>query len=179
MNEILAADLFRFNRKKGVWNCLKTAVAKPEFRYVLFLRWYQSRRWHFFDRFLLRMATFRTGIQVGWHTQIGKGFLIVHFGDIAINNACVIGENVTVSHGVTIGLASRGARMGCPTIGNHVWIGSNAVVVGNVTIGDDVLVAPLAYVNTDVPSHSVVVGNPAVIHPRTNATESYIVNTDY
>ena len=48
------------------------------------------------------------------------------------------------------------------------------MIVGGITIGDDVLIAPNAFVNFDVPSHSVVVGNPAVVHPRENATEGYI-----
>jgi len=50
------------------------------------------------------------------------------------------------------------------------------VIVGNVTIGDDVLIAPLTYVNFDVPAHSIVMGNPGKIIPRDNATEGYINN---
>ena len=46
-----------------------------------------------------------------------------------------------------------------PTIGNDVWIGVNATIVGKVSIGDDVLIAPNAFVNCDIPSHSVVFGN--------------------
>ena len=49
--------------------------------------------------------------------------------------------------------------------------------MGKIQIGDDVLIAPNSYVNVDVPSHSVVVGNPAVIHHRENATQGYIENT--
>ncbi len=63
-------------------------------------------------------------------------------------------------------------------IGNRVWIGVNATVVGKVTIGDDVLIAPGAFVNFDVPSHSVVLGNPAQIHHKENATEGYITHTE-
>lgn len=70
----------------------------------------------------------------------------------------------------------RGKRRGNPVIGDNVWIGSNACVVGNITIGDDVLIAPLSFVNFDVPSHSIVVGNPAVVKYKENATEGYITN---
>lgn len=59
-------------------------------------------------------------------------------------------------------------------IGNEVWIGINAAIVGNVTIGDDVLIAPNSHVNCDVPSHSIVFGNPCIIKHRENATEGYI-----
>ena len=86
----------------------------------------------------------------------------------------MIGENVNIATGVTIGKANRGSNMGVPRIGNNVWIGTNAVIVGNITIGDDVLIAPNTYINVDVPSHSIVVGNPAVLHSRENATEGYI-----
>lgn len=64
--------------------------------------------------------------------------------------------------------------MGSPTLGNCVWIGVNATIVGNIRIGDDVLIAPNSYVNLDVPSHSVVLGNPCKIIHRDNATEGYI-----
>lgn len=67
-----------------------------------------------------------------------------------------------------------GGRRRAPVIGNEVWIGINAAIVGKVTIGDDVLIAPNSYVNCDVPSHSIVFGNPCIIKHRENATEGYI-----
>lgn len=69
-----------------------------------------------------------------------------------------------------------GRVRGVPLIGNNVWIGINAVIVGNVKIGDDVLIAPNSYVNCDVPNHSIVFGNPCVIRHKDNATEDYINN---
>ena len=78
--------------------------------------------------------------------------------------------------GATIGWENRGTRMGAPTIGNQVYIGVNASVVGKITIGDDVMIGPGALVNFDVPSHSVVLGNPGVIHHKDRATELYIRN---
>ena len=77
---------------------------------------------------------------------------------------------------MTIGRENRGKREGSPIVGDCVWIGTNAVVVGKITIGDDVLIAPGAFVNFDVPPHSIVVGNPAKIISRENATEKYIEN---
>lgn len=67
-----------------------------------------------------------------------------------------------------------GGRQGTPVIGNEVWIGINAAIVGKVTIGDDVLIATNSYVNCDVPSYSIVFGNPCIIKHRENATEGYI-----
>ena len=77
---------------------------------------------------------------------------------------------------MVIGQANRGLRKGVPVIGDKVWIGINSAIVGNITIGDDVLIAPCSFVNVDVPSHSVVFGNPCIIKQRDNATEAYINN---
>lgn len=87
-----------------------------------------------------------------------------------------LGNNVNIHRGVLIGQENRGARKGYPTIGNNVWIGINASIVGNVTIGDDVLIAPNTYVNCDVPSHSIVFGNPCIIRYKENATYGYVQN---
>lgn len=173
---IAYADLYRNNRKKGTRNLIDTAVRKMDFRWILLYRLYQSKRHPVLTRWFLRRYSLRTGIQIGWHSKIGEGLVLVHCGDIAVNNEVVIGKNCTLYRGVTIGMEFRGERKGNPRIGDNVWVGSNACVVGNVSIGDDVLIAPLSFVNFDVPSHSIVIGNPAKVIHRDNATESYIVN---
>jgi serine O-acetyltransferase len=174
--EIVFADLYRNNGKRGFWNLLATSIRKVDFRWILLFRLYQSKRHPFLSRWLLRRYSLKTGIQIGWHSQIGEGLVLVHCGNIAVNNAAVIGKNCTMYHGVTVGMEFRGERKGNPVIGDNVWIGSNACVVGKITIGDDVLIAPLSFVNFDVPSHSIVIGNPARIIPREHATEGYITN---
>lgn len=116
-------------------------------------------------------------VELSANTRIGKGLYFGHPYCITITPDCTIGENVNIHKGVTIGRENRGKRVGCPTIGNKVWIGINATIVGNITIGDDVLIAPNSYVNSDIPSHSIVFGNPAVIKKVDLATEGYINNT--
>ena len=118
----------------------------------------------------------RHGLEIYISTNIGKGLYIGHPYNITINESAVLGENCNIHTGVTIGQENRGSRKGCPIIGNMVWIGINAVVVGKITIGDDVLIAPNTYVNCDVPAHSVVFGNPCIIKSKDNATENYINN---
>lgn len=93
----------------------------------------------------------------------------------AQKKALQIPSSTKIGKGVVIGQENRGKRKGVPTIGSRVWIGVNAVV-GNITVGDDVMIAPNSFVNRDIPSHSIVVGNPCVIHPRAWATEGYIEN---
>ena len=87
-----------------------------------------------------------------------------------------MGENINIHKGVTIGQENRGDREGAPVIGNNVWIGVNATIVGKIQIGDDVLIAPNTYINCDIPAHSVVLGNPCHIKHREYATEGYINN---
>lgn len=70
----------------------------------------------------------------------------------------------------------HGKNQGFPVIGDEVWIGTNAVIVGGITIGNNVLIAPNAYVNFDIPENSVVMGNPGKIYESENATEGYINN---
>ena len=103
--------------------------------------------------------------------------MIEHIGGITINPEVVIGNNCNIYNGVTIGVEKRGKREGTPIIGNRVWIGANSVVVGNVSIGDNVLIAPGAFVNFDVPENSIVLGNPGKIIRNIHATDKYIINT--
>lgn len=103
-------------------------------------------------------------IQISEKTQIGEGFYIVHTGRIIVNSEAIIGKNVNIGKGVTIGLENRGKCKGCPKIGNKVWIEINAVIVGYMDIGDNVLIASNSYVDFDIPDNLIVIGNPETIH---------------
>lgn len=127
--------------------------------------------------FFLMKKNQKYGFQISPYCSIGKGLYIGHFGTIVVSNSAVIGDNVNLSPNVVIGRTNRGDKKGAPHIGSKVWIGSGAVIVGNVSIGDDVMISPNSYVNMDVPSHSIVIGNPAIIHSRSDATIEYITNT--
>lgn len=116
-------------------------------------------------------------IDLSVECKIGGGLYLGHATCITINPHAVIGHNCNIHKGVTIGRENRGKRMGTPTIGDNVWIGINAVIVGAVKIGNDVMIAPNAFVNFDVPDHSIVIGNPGVIKHQQNATEGYINNS--
>ena len=124
----------------------------------------------------LEKLTEKTHILIPPEVSAGQGLYIGHLGRVIIHPDAVLGRNVNLSTGITIGQANRGSKKGTPVIGDEVWIGTNAVIVGNIKIGNDVLIAPGAYVNTDIPDHSIVIGNPAVIKPAEHATEGYINN---
>ena len=125
---------------------------------------------------LLRLTSYITHIQIPPSTKIGEGIYIGHFGSIIVNPETVIGKNFCIGAGTLIGNA-QGKKKGVPVIGDNVFMGRNSIIIGNVKIGNNVLIAPGAFVNFDVPDHSIVIGNPGRIISRENATEKYIVNT--
>lgn len=125
-------------------------------------------------RFILRRYQIKYGYQIYAGTKIGEGLYLGHWGTVIINPQVIIGKNCNIAAGVTIGQSNRGKTAGFPIVGDEVWIGTNAVIVGKITIGNNVLIAPNAYVTTDVPDNSVVVGNPAEIRRSENATDGYI-----
>lgn len=127
-----------------------------------------------FWRLVLRKMRERYGLEISRSTDIGPGLYLGHAFNITVNPGATIGSNCNLHKGVTIGQENRGKREGAPVIGDCVWIGVNATLVGRISVGDDVLIAPGAYVNRDVPSHSIVLGNPCRVIPRVNATEGYI-----
>lgn len=128
-------------------------------------------------RVILNHYKHKYGLEIPFNTQIGPGLYLGHAFNITINSGAVIGKNCNIHKGVVIGQTNRGKKKGAPHIGDNVWIGINAAVVGNINIGDDVLIAPNSYVNCDIPSHSVVLGNPCVIKPSSFATDGYINRT--
>lgn len=203
LKDIVYSDLYRYTGNKRSHDqifrtYLEELRSSPEFSYISALRhtqYYAAQlerykvehydgwkkklclaKFHFFN-FILERKSRKYHIQIPYDTNIGKGFYLAHFGRVIIHPKTVIGYNVNVSTGVVIGTQFRGKRKGAPTIGNYVWIGANAIIVGNITIGNNVLIAPGAYVNFDVPDGSIVIGNPGLIRRAPSATFSYINNT--
>lgn len=127
-----------------------------------------------FYKALFRIWASHRGLELTANQLIGEGLYLGHAYNITINGKAKIGKNCNIHKGVVIGQTNRGSRKGVPSIGNYVWIGINSAVVGNISIGDDVLIAPNSYVNIDVPSHSIVFGNSCIIKHREWATEGYI-----
>jgi serine O-acetyltransferase len=177
MNEFIKYDLYRYVGGYDTRSFIR-AWYLPGFRYTYFLRKSKIHKKKsvlgLFNRFFLNKYLYKYGIQIPISTHIGKGFYIGHFGNVVINGKTIIGENCNISHGVTIGETNRGKKKGAPIIGNSVWIGTGSVVVGGITIGNNVLIAPLSYINIDIPDNSIVIGNPCKIIPSENATEGYI-----
>ena len=110
-----------------------------------------------------KVVEITTGISLPHSAVIGPGLHIGHFGPIIVNKAAVIGAVCDLHQGVTIGVSERGGRSGVPIIGHHVWIGPQATVAGELTVGDHVMISANSLVTRDVPSGAVVRGVPAVV----------------
>lgn len=104
-----------------------------------------------------------TNIRLPASAKIGDGLYIGYFGPVIIHPDVKIGENCNLSQGVTMGVIQRGKRQGTPILGNRVYVGPNAVIIGDITIGDDVAIGAGAIVTKSVPDRAVVAGNPARI----------------
>lgn len=172
-----------FYREGGKWLSgfqLLSKCINPNLHFIYVFRKAQKHLktpvFNIFWKFVLRHYQIKYGYQIYPETQIGEGFYLGHWGALVINPKAKIGKNCNIAQGVTIGQQNRGKSQGFPTIQDEVWIGTNAVIVGGITIGSNTLIAPNSYVNFDVPPNSVVMGNPGKIYPKDNATEGYINN---
>ena len=178
MNTLFSKDLYRYYGDEGESLAMRM-LRPPELRYLALFRKAGSCKFRplkLYYTVKLKLLSHKTHIQIPARTEIGEGFYIGHSGRVIINPEAKLGKNMNISTGVVIGVENRGKRKGAPTFDGNCWIGANAVIVGNIRIGEDVLIAPLSFVNFDVPPHSIVVGNPAKIIHKENATEDYICN---
>ncbi|MFA5311304.1 MAG: serine O-acetyltransferase [Candidatus Omnitrophota bacterium] len=120
-------------------------------------------RLFFLARFISQVTRWATGIEIHPGAKIGKRFFIDHGMGVVIGETAVIGDDVLLYQGVTLGGTGiiKGKRH--PTVGNNVVIGAGAKVLGDITIGDNSYIGANAVVIKDVPANSTVVGVPGRI----------------
>lgn len=126
-------------------------------------------------KILHRWAQLRACMDLPPDVEIGPGFRITHGWGLVINMGSRIGSNVTMMHGVTLG----GKNGKAPLIGNNVFIGAHAILLGGVEIGDGVIVGPGSLITKSVPPGMVVVGNPQhVVGPVKQSLGNFIVPSE-
>ena len=103
-----------------------------------------------------------TGICLPRDAEIGGGLYLPSFGAVILGRGS-IGENCTIEQNVTLGIAGKGEERGRPSIGNRVFIGAGAMIVGKIAIGDDAYIFPGSVVTRSVPPRAMVMGYPAKI----------------
>ena len=126
--------------------------------------WCAQLRW--MGRFVSHVARFLTGIEIHPGATIGRRFFIDHGMGVVIGETAVVGDDVTLYHGVTLGGTSWNKGRRHPTLEDGVVIGAGAKVLGPITVGARAKVGSNAVVVKDVPSGTTAVGNPArIIEP--------------
>ena len=135
----------------------------------------RNRPLFYFFYIWLRRLKYKYGIDISYRTTIGKGLYIGHFGGIVVHGDAVIGDYCNLSQGITIGILARGKKPGIAKIGNRVFIGPGAAILGGITIGDDVLIGTNSVVTFYVPDHSVVAAPVSAIVSG-KGSEGYIGN---
>ena len=126
--------------------------------------WCAQLRW--LGRFVSHVARFLTGIEIHPGATIGRRFFIDHGMGVVIGETAVVGDDVTLYHGVTLGGTSWNKGRRHPTLEDGVVIGAGAKVLGPITIGARAKVGSNAVVVKDVPAGTTAVGNPArIIEP--------------
>jgi serine O-acetyltransferase len=167
----LACDAYRIDRKASIGSIVLLAMTNRMFRPVLTLRLCQWSKGFsplsFLSRSLHYFMQGAAGLDLSSSAEIGPGLLILHGWGIVVSKGAKIGANVTLANGVVIGrkdtITSDGRETSFPVIGDDVFIGAHAIVIGGVTVGDGAIIGPGSVVTKDVPPRSVVVGNPARI----------------
>jgi len=99
---------------------------------------------------------------ISFKINVGPGFRIVHVTDIVIGSNAIIGSNVTILNGVSIGSSGSGDNK-MPKIGSNVFIGTGSKLIGDIKIGDNSFIGALCFCNKSVPASSLAVGNPVII----------------
>jgi serine O-acetyltransferase len=170
---LIASDL----RAKAAWSYERTdqsAIVKvlltdgtPAMIWYRLMQW--ARRWRLAPLEMLfnRINTICCDCIIGRGAEFGPGFVLIHSLGVVINGSVRGGANVKIEHQVTIGAERRQS----PVIGNNVFIGAGAKVIGPVAVGDEARIGANAVVVHDVPPHTTVVGIPAKV-VRWNSPQS-------
>ena len=167
-----------FDHDPAAISTFEVLVAYPGFHARQFHRVAHTLfEWHVpvLPRLISHISRFLTGIEIHPGAKIGEGFFIDHGMGVVIGETSIIGDNVTLYQGVTLGGTSQQHKKRHPTLGNNVVVGVGAQLIGNITIGDDSKVGAGSVVVNSVPPHATVVGVPgrivAMRNPDTDTVE--------
>ncbi len=183
---LVCSDLYRITGRRGCQGFFRNLLREPGFRYCFLLRSCRYLRGspllkytlYPLARLLHRHYSFKYGISISPATPIGSGFYIAHYGGIVVNTDASIGKNCNLNHVVTIAQTNRGKRKGVPTIGDNVYIGPGAKIIGRVTVGNNAAIGANCVVTKDVPDNAVVVGVPGRVISY-EGSRGYVNRTDY
>jgi len=182
LRSFISADQFRYDGAKGSF--LSLWLRESGFRFTVVMRlcaFFRSQRWsrwgiyHLF-RCWHRRQQVKYTTYISFESSIGPGLYLGHLLCIVVNTQTVIGRNCTLGHGVTLGQThARSKHPGCPIIGDNVYLGCGAKIIGGIKVGDNAAVGPNSVVIKDVPDMGVVSGIPAQVISM-KGSEGYVSN---
>jgi len=127
-----------------------------------------EKKWYFLARWYSQRTVRKTGIEIHPGATIGKGFFIDHGTGVVIGETTIIGDNVTLYQGVTLGGTGKEKGKRHPTIGDNVMISAGAKVLGSFTVGENSKIGAGSVVVSEVPPNCTVVGIPGRVVKRNN-----------
>lgn len=182
LNNYIKSDLFRYTGKLSLVGFLRYYFFGRGFHYTFWMRlttYFDSnplyKPFYIVARLNLYRLSTKYGIEISHKVKVGQGLYIGHFGGVVVSNDAIIGNNVNLSQGVTIGQANRGHRKGAPTIGNDVYIAPGVKIFGGITIGSNCAVGANCVINQSFGMDSVIVGVPGKVVSESGSHE-YIHN---
>jgi len=152
---------------KSIWEVLLYPSFKVMIKYRKAHKLYLKGH-YFRARRISQKAARKTGIEIHPGATIGKGFFIDHGSGVVIGETTIIGDNVTLYQGVTLGGTGKECGKRHPTIGNNVMISVGAKVLGSFTVGDNSKIGAGSVVIEEVPPNCTVVGVPGRIVKQDN-----------
>jgi serine O-acetyltransferase len=183
---LIWSDLYRWNGQMSMSLLISHLFQGESYKYSFWMRTCRFARSHPLLKYslyplaaiMLNHYRYKLGISIPYQTDISSGLYIGHFGGVVVHPLAKIGKNCNISQGVTIGQANRGKYKGYPCIGDNVFIGPGAKILGAVHIGNDVAIGANCVVTKDVPDNAVVAGVPGRVISFEGTTD-YIIHTDY
>ncbi len=174
------ADCYRYKGKRGWKQIIFTLFKRRSYRIIFLFRlckYLKAKNMILYlpVYFMYRFVCAFYNVDLPVVTDAGPGLYMFHCYGIVINGDTIIGSNCNISHGVSIGKASRGKRIGTATIGNNVYLGPGAKIVGRVHIGDHAVIGANAVVVEDVPEKAVL-ANPKAIVLNFTGSDAYVLN---
>jgi serine O-acetyltransferase len=152
---------------KTSWEVFLYPSFKAILRYRIAHKLYQHKQ-YFLARWFSQRTVRKTGIEIHPGATIGKGLFIDHGYGVVIGETAIVGDNVTLYQGVTLGGTGKEKGKRHPTIGDNVMISAGAKVIGSFTVGENSKIGAGSVVLSEVPPNSTVVGVPGRVVKRDN-----------
>lgn len=161
LKECLKAEVQKgeqpFSWPRTIRRAIKCSDRRFYFWFRVYRYFFQTNRYKMgkIAKHKIRKLNRRYSIDINPRSTIGPGLKIVHFPGVVMRGNSILGSNVVLRQGVTIG-ARNSSDSGYSRIGDNVEIGTNACIIGDITIGNNVVIGAMSFINKDVPANSIV-----------------------